>query len=101
MYIMYSKKKCHQNMLLFVAGDIKFLLPIKLIQINSFCCIDSGRQFVSASLTHRVTSKQVAVAGTNSKDVGNGSKWVLIDSCDIEPKHFWSNLKKNDIKCQI
>lgn len=28
-----------------------------------------SKRFVSASLTHRVTSKQVAVAGTNSKDV--------------------------------
>ncbi|EEF27777.1 50S ribosomal protein L18 [Ricinus communis] len=28
-----------------------------------------SKRFVSASLTHRVTSKQVAVAGTNSKDI--------------------------------
>ncbi|XP_038715322.1 50S ribosomal protein L18 isoform X2 [Tripterygium wilfordii] len=28
-----------------------------------------SKRFVSASLTHRVTCKQVAVAGTNSKDV--------------------------------
>ncbi|CAN0897541.1 hypothetical protein LINGRAHAP2_LOCUS19194 [Linum grandiflorum] len=28
-----------------------------------------SKRFVSASLTHRVTSKQVATAGTNSKDI--------------------------------
>ncbi|XP_028099108.1 uncharacterized protein LOC114298693 isoform X3 [Camellia sinensis] len=28
-----------------------------------------SKRFVSASFTHRVTSKQVAVAGTNSKDI--------------------------------
>ncbi|EXB67643.1 hypothetical protein L484_010209 [Morus notabilis] len=28
-----------------------------------------SKRFVTASLTHRVTSKQVAVAGTNSKDI--------------------------------
>lgn len=28
-----------------------------------------SKRFVSASLTHRVTSRQVAVAGTNSKDI--------------------------------
>ncbi|KAF6136475.1 hypothetical protein GIB67_035034 [Kingdonia uniflora] len=28
-----------------------------------------SKRFVSASLTHRVTCKQVAVAGTNSKDI--------------------------------
>ncbi|KAM0057227.1 putative ribosomal protein L18 [Helianthus debilis subsp. tardiflorus] len=28
-----------------------------------------SKRFVSASVTHRVTSKQVAVAGTNSKDI--------------------------------
>lgn len=28
-----------------------------------------SKRFVSASITHRVTSKQVAVAGTNSKDI--------------------------------
>ncbi|CAF1924311.1 unnamed protein product [Brassica oleracea] len=38
-----------------------------------------SKRFVSASLTHRVTFKQVAVAGTNSKDV----KAVLRSRCDI------------------
>lgn len=38
-----------------------------------------SKRFVSASLTHRVTSKQVAVAGTNSKDI----KAVLRSRCDI------------------
>ncbi|KAL0812835.1 hypothetical protein Bca101_069278 [Brassica carinata] len=38
-----------------------------------------SKRFVSASLTHRVTCKQVAVAGTNSKDV----KAVLRSRCDI------------------
>ncbi|KAI4347897.1 hypothetical protein L6164_008672 [Bauhinia variegata] len=38
-----------------------------------------SKRFVSASLTHRVTSKQVAVAGTNSKDI----KAVLKSRCDI------------------
>ncbi|CBI34300.3 hypothetical protein VitviT2T_021148 [Vitis vinifera] len=38
-----------------------------------------SKRFVSASLTHRVTSKQVAVAGTNSKDI----KAVLKSRSDI------------------
>nr|DAA64877.1 TPA_inf: L18 ribosomal protein Heart Stopper [Nuphar advena] len=38
-----------------------------------------SKRFVSASLTHRVTSKQVAVAGTNSK----GIKAILRSRCDI------------------
>ncbi|KAJ4848264.1 hypothetical protein Tsubulata_023609 [Turnera subulata] len=38
-----------------------------------------SKRFVSASLTHRVTCKQVAVAGTNSKDI----KAVLRSRCDI------------------
>ncbi|XP_013646459.2 uncharacterized protein LOC106351189 isoform X1 [Brassica napus] len=38
-----------------------------------------SKRFVSASITHRVTCKQVAVAGTNSKDV----KAVLRSRCDI------------------
>nr|DAA64883.1 TPA_inf: L18 ribosomal protein Heart Stopper [Lotus japonicus] len=38
-----------------------------------------SKRFVSASVTHRVTSKQVAVAGTNSKDI----KAVLRSRSDI------------------
>ncbi|XP_038890306.1 50S ribosomal protein L18 [Benincasa hispida] len=38
-----------------------------------------SKRFVSASLTHRVTCKQVAVAGTNSKDI----KAVLKSRSDI------------------
>ncbi|KAL5701494.1 hypothetical protein ACHQM5_026822 [Ranunculus cassubicifolius] len=38
-----------------------------------------SKRFVSASLTHRVTSRQVAVAGTNSKDI----KAVLKSRSDI------------------
>ncbi|XP_057728042.1 uncharacterized protein LOC130943955 isoform X1 [Arachis stenosperma] len=38
-----------------------------------------SKRFVSASLTHRVTSKQVAVSGTNSKDI----KAVLKSRSDI------------------
>ncbi|KAK3023661.1 hypothetical protein RJ639_043542 [Escallonia herrerae] len=38
-----------------------------------------SKRFVSASITHRVTSKQVAVAGTNSKDI----KAVLKSRSDI------------------
>ncbi|GAV64200.1 Ribosomal_L18p domain-containing protein [Cephalotus follicularis] len=38
-----------------------------------------SKRFVQASLTHRVTSKQVAVAGTNSKDI----KAVLKSRSDI------------------
>ncbi|KAI8533685.1 hypothetical protein RHMOL_Rhmol10G0028100 [Rhododendron molle] len=38
-----------------------------------------SKRFVSASLTHRVTSKQVAVAGTNSNDI----KAVLKSRSDI------------------
>ncbi|OIW13311.1 hypothetical protein TanjilG_02831 [Lupinus angustifolius] len=38
-----------------------------------------SKRFVSSSLTHRVTSKQVSVAGTNSKDI----KAVLRSRSDI------------------
>ncbi|KAK8340959.1 hypothetical protein V6Z11_A08G136200 [Gossypium hirsutum] len=38
-----------------------------------------SKRFVSASVTHRVTCKQVAVAGTNSKDI----KAVLRSRSDI------------------
>ncbi|KAL6496512.1 hypothetical protein OROGR_029770 [Orobanche gracilis] len=38
-----------------------------------------SKRFVSASITHRVTCKQVAVAGTNSKDI----KAVLRSRSDI------------------
>uniref|UniRef100_A0A7C9DF69 L18 ribosomal protein Heart Stopper n=1 Tax=Opuntia streptacantha TaxID=393608 RepID=A0A7C9DF69_OPUST len=38
-----------------------------------------SKRFVQASLTHRVTCKQVAVAGTNSKDI----KAALKSRCDI------------------
>ena len=38
-----------------------------------------SKRFVSASITHRVTSKQVAVAGTNSKDI----KAVLQSRSDV------------------
>ncbi|KAE9598305.1 putative ribosomal protein L18 [Lupinus albus] len=38
-----------------------------------------SKSFVSSSLTHRMTSKQVAVAGTNSKDI----KAVLRSRSDI------------------
>ncbi|EPS65562.1 hypothetical protein M569_09216, partial [Genlisea aurea] len=38
-----------------------------------------SKRFVSASVTHRVTCKQVAVAGTNSKDI----KAVLKSRSDI------------------
>ncbi|KAK1293941.1 hypothetical protein QJS10_CPA16g01453 [Acorus calamus] len=38
-----------------------------------------SKRFVSASLTHRVTCKQVAVAGTNAKDI----KAALKSRCDI------------------
>ncbi|KAJ4803074.1 50S ribosomal protein L18 [Rhynchospora pubera] len=44
-------------------------------------CLDVfiSKRFVSASVTHRVTCKQVAVAGTNSKDI----KAVLKSRSDI------------------
>ncbi|GAB2287365.1 hypothetical protein Dimus_039822 [Dionaea muscipula] len=38
-----------------------------------------SKRFVQASITHRVTFKQVAVAGTNSKDI----KAALPSRCDI------------------
>ncbi|PWA70184.1 hypothetical protein CTI12_AA291150 [Artemisia annua] len=41
-----------------------------------------SKRFVSASLTHRVTSKQVAVAGTNSKDIkAELQSWSDIPAC--------------------
>ncbi|KAL2933851.1 50S ribosomal protein L18, partial [Bienertia sinuspersici] len=41
-----------------------------------------SKRFVQASLTHRVTCKQIAVSGTNSKDIKAALKsWCDIPTC--------------------
>ncbi|XP_006843163.2 uncharacterized protein LOC18433002 [Amborella trichopoda] len=61
----YQKEKKSKNPhkhVSFKQRTIAFMEPFTLDVFIS-------KRFVSASLTHRVTSKQVAVAGTNSKDI--------------------------------
>nr|DAA64891.1 TPA_inf: L18 ribosomal protein Heart Stopper [Asparagus officinalis] len=57
-----KKSKNPQKHISFKQRTIAFMEPFSLDVFIS-------KRFVSASLTHRVTCKQVAVAGTNSKDV--------------------------------
>lgn len=61
----YQKEKKSKNPnkhMSFKQRTVAFMEPFTLDVFIS-------KRFVSASLTHRVTSKQVAVAGTNSKDI--------------------------------
>ncbi|XP_027114486.1 uncharacterized protein LOC113763114 isoform X1 [Coffea eugenioides] len=71
----YQKEKKTKNPnkhISFKQRTIAYLEPFTLDVLIS-------KRFVSASITHRVTSKQVAVAGTNSKDI----KAVLKSRSDI------------------
>ncbi|KAK9084773.1 hypothetical protein Sjap_025184 [Stephania japonica] len=67
-----KKSKNPQKHISFKQRTIAYMEPFTLDVFIS-------KRFVSASLTHRVTSKQVAVAGTNSKDI----KAALKSRCDI------------------
>ncbi|WOL18627.1 hypothetical protein Cni_G27424 [Canna indica] len=66
------KPKNPQKHISFKQRTIAYMEPFSLDVFIS-------KRFVSASLTHRVTCKQVAVAGTNSKDI----KAVLKSRSDI------------------
>ncbi|KAJ8749919.1 hypothetical protein K2173_013834 [Erythroxylum novogranatense] len=71
----YQKEKRPKNLkkhISFKQRTVAYMEPFTLDVYIS-------KRFVTASLTHRVTSKQVAVAGTNSKDV----KAVLKSRSDI------------------
>ncbi|RZC49043.1 hypothetical protein C5167_017469 [Papaver somniferum] len=71
----YQKDKKSRNphkQLSFKQRTVAYMEPFTLDVLIS-------KRFVSASLTHRVTCKQVAVAGTNSKDI----KAVLNSRSDI------------------
>lgn len=57
-----KKPKNPEKHVSFKQRTIAYMEPFSLDVLIS-------KRFVSASLTHRVTSKQVAVAGTNSKDI--------------------------------
>ncbi|KAL5999337.1 hypothetical protein ACLOJK_040797 [Asimina triloba] len=71
----YQKEKKSKNPhkhISFKSRTIAYMEPFTLDVFIS-------KRFVTASLTHRVTSKQVAVAGTNSKDI----KAILKSRSDI------------------
>ncbi|KAF6169208.1 hypothetical protein GIB67_013638 [Kingdonia uniflora] len=67
-----KKSKNPQKHISFKQRTVAYMEPFTLDVFIS-------KRFVSASLTHRVTCKQVAVAGTNSKDI----KAVLKSRSDI------------------
>ncbi|KAJ6808463.1 uncharacterized protein M6B38_167165 [Iris pallida] len=67
-----KKSKNPQKHISFKQRTIAYMEPFTLDVFIS-------KRFVSASLTHRVTCKQVAVAGTNSKDI----KAALTSRSDI------------------
>ncbi|KAE9593916.1 hypothetical protein Lal_00016889 [Lupinus albus] len=71
-YLKGKKSKNPNKHISFKQRTIAYMEPFTLDVFIS-------KRFVSASLTHRVTSKQVAVAGTNSKDI----KAVLRSRSDI------------------
>ncbi|KAG9443275.1 hypothetical protein H6P81_014615 [Aristolochia fimbriata] len=61
-YLKGKKSKNPHKHISFKQRTIAYMEPFTLDVFIS-------KRFVSASITHRVTSKQVAVAGTNSKDI--------------------------------
>ncbi|KMT13530.1 hypothetical protein BVRB_4g083110 isoform A [Beta vulgaris subsp. vulgaris] len=67
-----KKSKNPQKHISFKQRTVAYMEPFTLDVFIS-------KRFVQASLTHRVTCKQVAVAGTNSKDI----KAALRSRCDI------------------
>ncbi|CAB4285229.1 unnamed protein product [Prunus armeniaca] len=71
----YQKEKISKNPQKHVSFKQRTVAYIEPFTLDVFI----SKRFVSASITHRVTCKQVAVAGTNSKDI----KAVLKSRCDI------------------
>ncbi|KAH0980070.1 hypothetical protein GBA52_007247 [Prunus armeniaca] len=71
----YQKEKISKNPQKHVSFKQRTIAYIEPFTLDVFI----SKRFVSASITHRVTCKQVAVAGTNSKDI----KAVLKSRCDI------------------
>ncbi|KAL7003005.1 hypothetical protein U1Q18_004163 [Sarracenia purpurea var. burkii] len=71
----YQKEKKSKNLDKHVSFKQRTVAYMEPFTLDVFI----SKRFVSASLTHRVTSKQVAVAGTNSKDI----KAVLKSRSDI------------------
>lgn len=71
----YQKGKKPKNPIKHVSFKQRTIAYMEPFSLDVFI----SKRFVSASLTHRVTSKQVAVAGTNSKDI----KAVLKSRSDI------------------
>ncbi|XP_071691553.1 uncharacterized protein [Rutidosis leptorrhynchoides] len=61
----YQKEKKSKNLNKHVSFKQRTIAYMEPFTLDVFI----SKRFVSASLTHRVTSKQVAVAGTNSKDI--------------------------------
>ncbi|WCJ39447.1 Ribosomal L18p/L5e family protein [Euphorbia peplus] len=61
----YKKQKKSKNPTKHVSFKQRTRAYIEPFTLDVFI----SKRFVYASLTHRVTSKQVAVAGTNSKDI--------------------------------
>ncbi|KAH9688575.1 Ribosomal L18p/L5e family protein [Citrus sinensis] len=61
----YKKEKKSKNTTKHISFKQRTVAYIEPFTLDVFI----SKRFVSASLTHRVTSKQVAVAGTNSKDI--------------------------------
>lgn len=71
----YKKEKRSKNTTKHISFKQRTVAYMEPFTLDVFI----SKRFVSASLTHRVTSKQVAVAGTNSKDI----KAVLKSRSDI------------------
>eukprot|EP01018_Ginkgo_biloba_P007067 Gb_15062 [translate_table: standard] len=61
----YRKEKISKNPKKHVSFKQRTIAYMEPFTLDVFI----SKRFVSASITHRVTSKQVAVAGTNSKDI--------------------------------
>ncbi|MQM17256.1 hypothetical protein Taro_050227 [Colocasia esculenta] len=71
----YKKEKKPKNLQKHISFKQRTIANMEPFTLDVFI----SKRFVSASITHRVTSKQVAVAGTNSKDI----KAVLRSRSDI------------------
>lgn len=71
----YNKEKKSKNLQKHVSFKQRTVAYMEPFTLDVFI----SKRFVTASLTHRVTCKQVAVAGTNSKDI----KAVLKSRSDI------------------
>ncbi|KAB2629780.1 hypothetical protein D8674_007299 [Pyrus ussuriensis x Pyrus communis] len=70
----YQKEKKSKNPTKHISFKQRTVAYIEPFTLDVFI----SKRFVSASITHRVTTKQVATAGTNSKDI----KAVLKSHCD-------------------